>query len=139
MIEIKIPKEVNTYEAKFIGPFTLRQSICLLIAMPACILLYNLLGSIVPRDLLFLFMIIPAGIAYLFGWFKPYGLKFEKFLQNVFITAFVAPSKRKYSTENYFAYLNEQIRKEEQESASDNEKKGKNVKKKYRISKDAIK
>lgn len=28
MVEIKIPKEIRTYESKIIGPFTIRQAIC---------------------------------------------------------------------------------------------------------------
>ena len=41
MIEVKIPKEITQYEAKFVGPFTLRQTICIGICLPACITIYN--------------------------------------------------------------------------------------------------
>lgn len=137
-IEIKIPKEINKYEAKFIGPFTMRQSICLAIALPACILLYNFLKPYIPVDVVGFVCIFPAAIAYLFGWCKPYGMKFEKFVQSVFISSFVAPSKRKYCTENFYAAIAEEIRNEEK-LAQEADSKGKKVKKKYRPSKDAIK
>lgn len=139
MIEIRIPKEINTYEAKFIGPFTLRQSVCLLIALPICVVLYNVLKPYCPLDTVGFVMLLPASIAYLFGWFKPYGLKFEKFLENVFISAFVAPSKRKYCTENYYAIIAEQIRKDELLELENVNKKNKKKKTKYHRAKDAIK
>ena len=135
-IEIRIPKEINRYEAKFIGPFTLRQSVCLMIALPACVLLYNLLKPYVPLNMVGFVCLFPASIAFLFGWFKPYGMVFEKFLQSVFISAFVAPSKRKYRTENLYSVIAEEIRKEEKLIA-ETERKGKK-KKKYRRSSQAI-
>lgn len=136
MIEIKIPKEINRYEAKFIGPFTLRQSVCLLIALPTCVVLYNALIAVAPSDVAMFICLIPAGIAFLFGWFKPYGMKLEVFLRTVFISAFVAPTKRKYCTENFYSKIVEQIRKEEEE-ANSKTKAGRSGKK-YRRSKDAI-
>lgn len=136
-IEVKIPKEINTYEAKFIGPFTMRQSVALLIALPACIVVYNFLKEYMSTDVVVFFLMIPAGVAYLFGWCKPYGMKFEKFLSNVFISAFVAPSKRKYVTNNYYSTLAKKIR--EEEKIERQEKGGGSSKKKYRRSKDAIK
>ena len=136
MIEIKIPKEINTYEAKFIGPFSLRQSVCLLITLPSCVLLYNLLKPYIPFDLVGFVCLVPASIAFLFGWFKPYGMKFEKFLKGVFVSAFLAPSKRKYKTENYYSIIAEEIRKEELNERDVAKKK---KKKKYVRSKEAIK
>ncbi len=138
VIEIRIPKEVNTYEAKFIGPFTMRQSICLLITLPVCVLLYNFLRPYAPVDVVGVVCIFPASLAYLFGWFKPYGMKFEKFLQSVFITVFLAPSKRKYRTVNFYETLADEIRKEEAAQAEADAKNKKVNKKKYKRSKEAI-
>lgn len=137
MIEVKIPKEINTYEAKLIGPFTARQTIALAIALPACVILYNSLGKVLPIDTVVGVLFIPGGLAFLFGWFKPYGMHFEQFMSKVFISAFVAPSKRKYKTENYYTILADQIEKAELEEASKAVGK-KTQKKKYRRSKDAI-
>lgn len=137
-IEIRIPKEINRYEAKFIGPFTLRQSVCLAVALPACVVLYNVLKPYALFETIGVVCMIPAIIAFLFGWFKPYGMKFEAFLQYVFISAFVAPSKRKYCTENFYAGIVEQLRKENHEKELSG-KSRKNKMKKYRRSRDAIK
>ena len=105
MIEVKIPKELDQYEAKFVGSLTLRQTVCVLCAFPVGIFLFNLTKPYVGVDTAGFLCLIPAVVAYLFGWKKPYGMKFEVFLRSVFITTVLAPSKRKYKTENYFKTL----------------------------------
>ena len=125
MIEIKIPKELDNYEAKFFGPFTLRQSVCIVCALPIGVLLFNLANSYVGTNLAGFVCLIPACIAYLFGWLKPYGMKFEVFLKSVFITSFLAPSKRKYKTNNYFKQLMETDAEEEEDLFLDEKKKKK--------------
>lgn len=140
-IEIKIPKEINRYEAKFVGPFSLRQTICLVTCLPLCIGLYLLTKPYVGTDLAGFFVIPPAGIAYLFGWYKPYGMKFEKYLQSVFINSFLAPSKRPYKTENYYSRVLLDIKKAdaaETPKADGTKGKRKNQTKKYKRSKQAI-
>ena len=46
------------------------------------------------------FCFIPAGIAYAFGWARPYGMKMEQFLRSVFVNRFLAPTHRKYKCRN---------------------------------------
>lgn len=101
MIEIKITKEIGNYEPKFLGPFTLRQSICICIGAPICYGIYQVLSPIMTPDLAGFFCAIPGGIAALFGWVKPYGMKTEKFIQSVFVNMVLAPTNRRYKTENY--------------------------------------
>lgn len=136
-IEIKIPKEINRYEAKAVGPFTLRQLICLLICLPICVGIFLLAKPYVGYDIAGFFVLPPAGIAFLFGWYKPYGLKFEKYIKTMFVNSFIAPSKRAYKTENFYANLLKEINKDDSLSLSPGNKKGKKHKK-YKRSKDAI-
>lgn len=141
-IEIKIPKEINRYEAKFIGPFSLRQTICLVTCLPAGVGLYLLAKPYVGTDLAGMFVAPPAVIGYLFGWYKPYGMRFEKYLRSVFISSFLAPSKRLYKTENFYSRVLTDIKKAEAAelaaaSAETNGKK-KDKKQKYKRSKLAI-
>lgn len=138
MIEIKIPKEINRYEARFIGPFSLRQFICLLLGLPACVGLFLLLKPYVGPDLAGFFLVIPGGIAWLFGWYKPYGMKFEKYMQTVFVNSFLAPSKRVYKTENYYEGLLKEIKKADEAEALAAEGKKAKKKPKYKRSKLAI-
>lgn len=137
MIEIKIPKEINRYEAKAIGPFTLRQLICLVICLPICVGLFMLTKPYIGPDLAGFLVLLPAAVAYLFGWYKPYGMKFEVYLKSVFVNTFLAPNKRLYKTENFYANLLKEIEKNDAaESASSGIKRS--SKKKYKRSKDAI-
>lgn len=140
-IEIKIPKEINKYEAKFVGPFTLRQTLCLGICLPVGIGLFVLSKPYVGPDIAGFFVVPPAAIGYLFGWYKPYGMKFEKYLKSAFINSFVAPSKRLYKTENYYSQVLDEINKaDEAELATQTASSKKKVKKvKYKRSKNAIK
>lgn len=139
MIEIKIPKEINKYEAKFIGPFTMRQSVCLGIGLPVSIGLYALLKPHLGVDLAGFIIIIPAVLCYLFGWHKPYGMRFEKYLQSVFVGAVLAPTKRVYKTENYYTSVLKEIEKVDAENLAQEQSGKKKKKKKYKRSSLAIK
>lgn len=128
MVEIRITKEIGNYEPKFIGPFTLRQTICVAIAAPICYFLYKYLSPIVTPDVAGFFCAIPGGIAALFGWIKPYGMHTEQFIRSVFINMAIAPSHRVYKTENQFEIAAERLMEEEkaaQEAASGEKKKKK--------------
>lgn len=142
-IEIKIPKEINKYEAHFVGPFTFRQTLCLGICLPVGVGLFVLSKPYIGSDLAGFLVVPPAAIGYLFGWYKPYGMKFEKYLKSAFINSFLAPKKRLYKTENYYSQVLAEIKKvDESELAAQIESSGKKkkVKKpKYKRSKLAIK
>lgn len=142
-IEIKIPKEVNRYEAKAIGPFTMRQLVCVLICLPIGVGIFVLLKPYLGTDLAGFCVLPPAAVAWLFGWYKPYGMKFEKYMKTVFVNSFLAPSKRVYKTENYYSEILKEIAKEDAELESQKDKKGKKSKSrkktKYKRSKLAIK
>lgn len=141
MIEIKIPKEINRYEAKAVGPFSVRQLVCLLICLPAGIGLFMLTKPFIGTDLAGFLVFIPGTIGYLFGWYKPYGLPFEKYLKMTFINSFLAPSKRLYKTENFYSDILREIDKNDVaaglDSPAGNKKKTASVKK-YKRSKEAI-
>lgn len=139
-IEIKIPKEINQYEAKAVGPFTLRQFFSLAACLPFCIGLFLLTKPYIGVDMAGFVAMVPGGVAYLFGWCKPYGMRFEVYMKTTFVNAFLAPRKRLYKTENFYADLLNQIEQEtaEEAAASDVRKRsGRNQK--YKRSKLAIK
>ena len=110
MIEIKIPKEITKYEAKLVGPFTSRQCIILLIFVPIVAFCYINLSKFVNSTVAAYICLPIGGIGALFGWFKPYGMTFEKYMQSVFINAFVAPAVRVYKTENYYDLLSKKVK-----------------------------
>ena len=138
-IEIKIPKEIRKYEAKAVGPFTLRQLICLLICVPVCVGLYILVKPYVGVDVAGFIVFPPAAVGWLFGWCKPYGMKFEKYMKTMFINSFLAPKKRVYKTENFYACVLKEIAREDEEANLENASRNKTKKQKYKRSKLAIK
>ena len=118
MVEIRITKEIGNYEPRFVGPFTIRQTICLGVAVPACYFIYKWLTPIVTSDIAGFFCFFPGAAAALMGWVKPYGMHTEKFIRSVFVNQLLAPSHRAYKIENQ----HEQAEQKQQE-ANDAEKK----------------
>lgn len=97
-IEREIPKDIKKYEPKLLGPFTTRQILCLVPGLGLGVLAYLLLKNFLSSDVcLFIttFIVVPF---ILLGWFKPYGLPFEKFVKTVFISSVLSPPIRKYKT-----------------------------------------
>lgn len=129
MIEIKINKDVGSYDPKVAGtPFTLRQLVCIALAAGCSYGIYSLAALLpIPKDAIGFLCIIPAIVAVAFGWFKPSGIKLERYLQTIFVSFFLAPAQRKYITENTIQF----------DAHTSEKKKGK--KKKYKISPEAVK
>ena len=71
MIELEVPKDIRRYEAKLFGPFTTRQLICFVIACVVAFLALKVLGTLMPQDYAFFFIIIIDLPVLLCGWFKP--------------------------------------------------------------------
>lgn len=78
MIKVPLNKDVGSYEAKFVGPFTLRQSLCVLAAAPVCWGIYSGLTPILGGDIAGFLVLFPAALCWLIGWYKPYGMHTEK-------------------------------------------------------------
>lgn len=145
-IEIQMTKEISNYKAKFIGPLTMRQTFCFVLAAIVCVLLFNYAAPIITKEVTLCLCLIPAAMAAAFGWLEPYGMTMEKFVQSVFINMVLAPHNRKYKTENNFSFSIEELDHafsdgaENAEQISDGEKKKKkNKKKKYKLSSEAVK
>lgn len=117
MIEVPIPQDIREFEPTLIGPLTTRHTICL-VAM-ACVtysvyFIEKSLG-IDPMDAP-VFMIPAIPIA-LFGWYKPYGMHFEKFIDKAYNDNFACPTKRLYKIENCWDVISEEKEKEERNEA----------------------
>lgn len=113
MVEMRITKEIGNYKPRVVGPLTFRQLVCVGIAAPFCYFIYKFLSPHVTRDLAGFFCILPAAVAALFGWYHPYGMNTEEFIRSVFVNIFLAPSHRKYKTENQFELIEEKLAEED--------------------------
>ena len=112
----KTQRSLGNYDAKFLGPFTARQSIWMGIGIvPAAFLGYNeyLVGLDIGVVFLtvVLVMIIPLFMA--FGEKITYGMKPEDFAKQFYQYRIAAPKVRLYKTETYDDVMYKQKQKEE--------------------------
>ena len=102
MIEVEIPKDINGYKPKFIGPLTLRNTVSIIITAITAVPIGFLLGQVFVNEIaLTIAMIIGAPI--LFCGFKDiYGMPAEKFILMYLKTQVFTPKDRKYKTNNFY-------------------------------------
>lgn len=112
MIEIEIPKDVRQYESKLVGPFTTRQTVCLVIGAGLAFAFYKLFPGL-PSDIRIFASGIIAAPVLLFGWLKIYGMKLEDFLRAALISSFISPKHRLYKTQNIYTDNTKKLSKKE--------------------------
>lgn len=98
MIRGEIIQDIKKYEPKFIGPFTIRQFVCVLISGIFVLSIYFGFKWLFTTDALVVICIIVAMPFVACGWIAPYGIPLEKFLFSLIKTKLILPSKRKYKT-----------------------------------------
>jgi hypothetical protein len=103
MIEREIPKDISKFETKLAGPFSARQTGCLIVAAGVVFIVYNSMKAFSIDPTLTIFVCFICCLPFVaMGWKKPYGMAFEKFAKH-YITYFVfAPPKRKYKSVTSF-------------------------------------
>ena len=105
MLEAPIPKDIRKYEAKLVGPFTTRQLVCFLGGAALAYGTYKLFGTYLGTQTTMVICSIVAAPFLVMGWYKPYGMPFEKFFKSAFISSVLSPRNRKYKTKNVFDSL----------------------------------
>lgn len=122
MIEVPIPRDIREYEPTLVGPFTTRQVICMVVMVALVYGVYLLEKAFGVADPMQFPIFILFGIPpFLVGWYKPYGMHFEKFFIKAFRENFLAPSKRPYKVENMWVPI---IAEEEKEFLAEMRKNG---------------
>ncbi len=133
MIEVNIHKDIAGFEAPCIGPFTFRQTICIAVAAPICWAIYHYLAPVISPDLAGMLVAIPAFFAWALGWWRPFGMRPEKYLKAYFIGMILAPRLRTYKISNFHeTALRDFMAQDEPQ------KKRKKAKAKYKVSKEAV-
>lgn len=102
MIEIEIPEDIRKYEAKFVGPFTLRQAVCFAAGCVLAVPTYLIISKFAPTDVAAFACIIVSAPFLVCGWVQPYGMTMEQFAKTAFVSNILAPTKRKYKTVNLY-------------------------------------
>lgn len=124
MIEVQVPKDISGYETPFLGPFTARQLVCVVITGIVEYIYYLIIKylgiSIMATDdgsmVICIGIIIAVPILY-FAAAKPYGMNPEIYIYHYLIPSLIAPKDRPYATKlTYDSILEEIDKKEEEES-----------------------
>ena len=104
LIEVEMSKDIREYKPKIIGPFTSRQTVCILISLSFVIpILFFVHGiSLEIRMLIAAFLAFPVMAC---GWCEPYGIPLEKFVWLVIKTMLFTPTVRKYKEHNFYAEM----------------------------------
>ena len=105
MLEAPIPKDVRKYDAKLVGPFTTRQLICFLGGSALSYGIYKMIGHSMGSETVLMICSVFASPFIVMGWYKPYGMPFEKFFKSAFTSTILSPRNRKYKTRNRFAEI----------------------------------
>lgn len=99
MIEIRINKDIGSFQPKIMGPFNGRQLVCVIVCGAVGTLIYILAAPFLTQSSALTLAYFPAAVAAgLFGWLNPLGIPMERFLKSAFVSMFLAPSVRKYKT-----------------------------------------
>ena len=123
MIEIEIPSDIKEFEPKFIGPFSIRQAVCIAGVVITSVVGYLLLDQFFDNGIRVILPLILDLPWILIGYYKPYGMKFEEYFLSQLQTSILAPKKRLYKTENLYSKFEEEIMFEEHPELK-NQKKG---------------
>jgi hypothetical protein len=108
MLEAQIPKDIRKYEAKLVGPFTTRQTICFIIACALAFFIFKVLNPILGSTATFYASMLLLSPVILIGWVKIQGIPFERFVQAAFISTVLSPKHRRYKIKNpYRMVVNE--------------------------------
>ena len=106
MISVEIEKEIDQ-ENKVIMDFNLRQIICLIILV--IVVVFLLFGLKLDTEILMYPVGAVALVLYGFGWWKPNGITFEKYLVKQIQAIIYGSNTRKYKTKNqYVVMVNEE-------------------------------
>lgn len=98
-IETSVPKDIRVYKSKVIGPFTLRQVICLAVAIAVDCLLYFGIFSMFDFSLnALIYVVILVDLPILAFTIEPLGMPMEQYLHKVLLKQFIAPNRRKTET-----------------------------------------
>lgn len=102
MIERKVPKDIRNYKTKVLGPFTVRQLICVGVMIVIDIILYMTVYdffNLTPDSFMYVVFAFDTVIAAFM--LEPAGLPMEKYLMKIILPNFTNPKSRKMKNKFY--------------------------------------
>lgn len=95
VIETKVPMDIRSYKAKLMGPFTVRQLVCGVIAALIDAVLF--LGVLRPLGIglkTSIILLVLVDVPIMSFTMEPHGMPMEVYIRRVLLRSFLAPSKR---------------------------------------------
>lgn len=102
MIIMPVPKDIRAIKAKFIGPFSRRQTMAVIPAGMIAMAVFFTLGDYVSNDILTGVIVLLDTPIVACGFIDIYGMPLWIFAKDVFIGILLVPKKRPYCTENTY-------------------------------------
>lgn len=96
MIEIDIPKDLESFQPRFVGPFTVRNLKGIVPAFALGVPTFIKVNEYFITDISIAVMILVAAPFIAYGFISPYQMPFEHFAKLLFRNYFKAPKKRSY-------------------------------------------
>jgi hypothetical protein len=131
-MQIDLHEDVHSYENKFLGNFTKRQVLCIILALcviaPTFIVLFLLVGSIDLASIVSLLLGVPIIAC---GIFKINGVPLEKMIWYKLVTR-KCPKQRVYKGSNCYVRIAELTKELERREQTIREQEEKNAKKEAR-------
>lgn len=103
MIIMPVPKDIRAIKAKFIGPFSKRQTMAVVPAGVIAMALFFTFGDSVSSDVLTGVIVLLDTPIIACGFIDIYGMPLWVFAKDVLIGRLLVPKARPYSTENTYA------------------------------------
>ena len=106
-MEIKINKEILTYQETIFFGLTMRQFFCSALAVGTALGLYMLLSKFMGRESVSWICILGAAPFAVAGFFQYNGMTLERFLLAYISTEFIYPHRLVFQSDNLYAKLME--------------------------------
>ena len=114
-IEREVLQDITKYKAKLVGPFTLRQTVCVAIAGGWGLLVHSAMKGIFEKSFIMgvaLVVVIPALVC---GFIEPYDMPMEKFVIGL-VRSLLSPAVRKYKKKTNIELITDYLVKEEKKN-----------------------
>ena len=112
MIEVEMSDDIRKFETKFLGPFTMRQTVCTAIALLYAVPIAALINVSIDNKVLIGFILAAPALGC--GFIKFGGMPLEVFFIRVFYMYFLTPSKRKCKSVNTYKATLREMKKEKE-------------------------
>ena len=129
MKDIKIPDEINGYEAKIVAGFSIRQFILIMVGLFLTVFVFALIKDYFYMPICMAVVTVLFTPFLAFGWFKPYGISFDKYLK-VIIYCGRRNKKRGYRIQNRSLNILKNINTNSKKDKKEKKKKNKKMKEK---------